>query len=63
MFKILDSLSGSKTYIIAVLIGLCYTLETLGYFDAEMRNTYVGLLGSMGLVSLRHGVEKSGPVQ
>ena len=54
-------LSGYKTYLIAAAIGVVSAAHQLGYLDAQLYGTLLGLLGGGGLATLRAGVTKSGP--
>lgn len=54
-------LNGYKTYLSALLLGLAFAANYLGYVDDELLKLLVGLLSSLGLISLRHGVEKVKP--
>ncbi len=51
-------LSGYKTYIIAVLIGIATVVHQIGYIDALTYQTILGILGAGGLAALRIGISK-----
>ena len=53
--KIEAALSGKKTYIIAILIGVAAALQSLGYVIPEI--VYV-ILGALGLGAVRSAIEK-----
>ena len=54
-------LTGYKTYIVAVLMGALSTAHMLGWIDDATYQAVLGLLGAIGLGTLRAGVAKSGP--
>ena len=56
-----EILSGKKTYLVAVAIGLVSVAYALGWIDKETWLTLLGLLNGAGLAALRDGVKKSGP--
>ena len=58
MKKLLNFLSGKKTYAIALLVGGLTVLQHLGMLDLEVYTVLMGLLGAGGLASLRAGVNK-----
>lgn len=45
-------LQGKKTYIVAVLVGLLAAGKSLGYVDDETYKMLLGLLNSLGLMTL-----------
>jgi len=47
---------GYKTYIIAALIGVVSAIHALGYIDAGMYQTLLGVLTGGGLATLRLAV-------
>lgn len=51
-------LSGYKTIIIAVLLGIFTTLKSLGYIDHDTWETIFGILSSGGLLTMRAAVAK-----
>lgn len=53
-------MSGRKTYIIAILMGALSTAHMLGWLDDATYQAILGLLGAVGLGTLRAGVTKSG---
>ena len=53
--------AGYKTYIVAVLMGALSTAHMLGWIDDATYQAVLGLLGAIGLGTLRAGVTKSGP--
>ena len=55
MKKVLEWLSGKKTYITAIVIGICAALQAAGIVVPEY--VYV-LLGAMGLGAVRSGLKK-----
>ena len=52
-------LDGKKTYITAMVLGLASFALAMGWLDKEQYQVIVGLLGSLGLATLRSGVTKS----
>ena len=50
-------LKGKKTYFIAIIAGVLAVLQSLGY---NVPPEVYAVLGSLGLATLRAGVEKSG---
>ncbi len=54
-----NSLSGKRTYIIATLIGVLSAVHFLGYIDANMYQTLLGILTGGGLAALRAAVPTS----
>ena len=56
----MNILSGYKTYIVAVLLGLVGAGKHLGYIDPEAATTIETLLLGGGLAFLRAGVKKAG---
>lgn len=58
----MNFLKGKKTYIIAVLIATTTFLLHAGLINDEIYKTIIGLLGALGLSTLRAGVT-SGPVE
>lgn len=54
-----ERLKGIKTYLVAAAVGVLAVLQHLGYVDASMYATLLGLLGAGGLAALRDGVESS----
>lgn len=59
----MEFLKGYKTYIIAILGGILSVCLKLGYIDATTYEWLMGVLGSLGLATLRLGVTASGPVK
>lgn len=55
----MGKLNGKKTYIIAILIGIVAVVENLGFISPEVALTLYGILGSGGLATLRHGVQRN----
>ena len=53
-------LSGKKTYVVAVLMGALTVAHTAGMIDDATYQAMLGLLGALGLGTLRAGVTKSG---
>ncbi|MFQ5658658.1 MAG: hypothetical protein ACE5G5_14040 [Candidatus Methylomirabilales bacterium] len=51
-------LQGSKTYIVAVLIGVASAAKFLGLVDDEFYKAILVFLGAGGLAALRAGVSK-----
>lgn len=51
-------LEGKKTYITAVVMGLAALARGLGWLDQHQYELLLGLLGSLGLATLRSGVSK-----
>jgi len=57
--KVMDFLSGKKTYIVVAVAILFNTLVQLGYLQVE-HVEYVNLvLGALGLATLRAGISKT----
>lgn len=54
----LPTLAGSKTYIIAGVIGIATAARYLGYLSESTYQLVLGLLGAGGLAALRAGVAK-----
>ena len=50
------SLTGKKTYINAILIGVASTIHYLGFIDVQAYALILGLLGATTVASLRHSV-------
>ena len=60
MRKVLDFLAGKKTYILAVIAGIDVAGSQLGFWEANhVREAAEAILG---VVFLRAGVDKSGPI-
>lgn len=55
-----ETLSGYKTYIVAVLIAIATFSKTVGWIDQATFEAILGVLGALGLTALRAGVTKSG---
>lgn len=53
MNNIVKAMSGKKTYLTAVLIGVLATLEHLGYIDKETSKTIFEMLVGLGLAALK----------
>lgn len=51
-------MSGYKTYLIAVGVGLATVAKVLGWIDSTTYEVILSLLGAGGLASLRAGVAK-----
>lgn len=60
MGKFLSSLSGYRTYIVAVLLGIANTSVALGWLNWEQVSIANGILAPLGLAFLRAGVDKAG---
>lgn len=54
-------LKGAKTYIVAALIAIATFLWKINLIDATMYQTIIGLLGALGLTTLRAAVGKVEP--
>jgi len=52
-------LSGKKTYITAVILALGVLARAMGWLTEEQYEIIMGLMGSLGLATLRAGVAKS----
>lgn len=50
-------LSGKKTYITAVLIGVTAAAHALGYITDGQANSLIGLLTGAGLAALRNSIK------
>lgn len=57
----MDWLSGKKTYIAAILGAVASFALAVGWLTTEQYGAVMGVLGSLGLATLRAGVTKSGP--
>lgn len=57
-----ELLRGKKTYTVGVLIALVSVAYAMGYIDQHTYMTLLGVLNSGGLIALRSGVTKSGPI-
>lgn len=55
MKKIIKYLSGKKTYITAIVIGIVAAAKQLGY---EVPDGVLEILAALGLISLRAGITK-----
>jgi hypothetical protein len=53
-------LSGYKTYIVAVLMGVATALHQLGYIDAQVYETVMGALGAGAVFTIRHAISTTG---
>jgi hypothetical protein len=53
------TLEGKKTYITAVVLALGSFAMALGWLSQEQYQVIIGLLGALGLATLRSGVAKS----
>lgn len=51
-------LTGNKTYLLAVCIGVLSAAHALGWITEDTFHTLVGLLGAGGLAALRAGVKR-----
>lgn len=56
-------LSGKKTYLVAGAMALVGFAKTVGWLDEDTYQAVFGLLGALGLTTLRAGVTKSGSSQ
>ena len=56
--KIGELLKGKKTYLVAVGIGICAALQSLGITIPPL---VWPILGALGLGAIRSGINKSGP--
>jgi hypothetical protein len=56
--KLIDFLSGKKTYIIAVIIAVLNFAVAMGWLSVEMIDQINLILVSLGLGSLRAGISK-----
>ena len=54
-------LSGKKSYLVAIVMGLLSTAYALDWVDDATYQTLLGVVGALGLGTLRAGVTKSGP--
>ena len=50
--------SGKKTYLVALGVAIATAAHQLGWIDATVYQTILGLLGAGGLAALRSGVGK-----
>lgn len=53
-------LAGKKTYIIGFLIAVATFVHQMGWIEAGVYQTIMGLLGAGGVVALRAGINKGG---
>jgi hypothetical protein len=53
-------LTGKKTYIMALIMGLGAFARGVGWLDPQQFELLMGLAGSMGLAALRSGVSRTG---
>jgi len=51
-------LSGKKTYLTALFIGLITFAQYMGWIDADVFKQLLALAGATGLAALRAGVDK-----
>ena len=51
-------MNGYKTYLIAALGVVVAGLSATGYITEGQANLIYGILGSLGLATLRHGIKK-----
>ena len=58
MKKLVEFLSGKKTYIFATLIALVVFANTMLWIDDETTRVLLGLFGAGSIASLRAGVAK-----
>jgi hypothetical protein len=56
--NVIEYLSGKKTYIVAVLVGIVAVAQYLGYITAEIATILYGLLGATGLATTRAAIAK-----
>ena len=52
-------LNNYKTYIVAISAGAVVMAQALGWIDAEALKVLYGLLGAVGLGSIRHAIQKA----
>ena len=57
----MDWISGKKTYLAAIAVGIVTALQAAGLLTDEQAQAAYGGLAAFGLYSLRQGVSKSGP--
>lgn len=55
--SVIQALSGYKTYLVAVALGLLTVAQTLGWLTVEQAATIQTLLLGAGLAALRQGVK------
>lgn len=53
-------MSGYRTYTSAAMMGILAVAFGLGWINRDLYEALVGLVGGIGLATLRSGVEKSG---
>ena len=58
MKKLLDKLSGYKTYLVVVIAVIVNGCVAQGYIDPQYLDTINTVLGFLGLGTLRHGIKK-----
>lgn len=58
----LEFLMGKKTYLAAILLFIAAGAKGMGLITPEQYEVVMGVLGALGLSTLRAGVTKSGPV-
>lgn len=52
-----EKLKGSKTYIVAGCGVIVAGLYSMGYIDQTLYDGLIGVLGALGLASVRHGMK------
>ena len=52
----MEWLKGKKTYIVAILAGLVVMAQQAGFVTPEQAVAITGVLGAMGLATLRAGI-------
>ena len=60
MDKVFGFLSGYRTYIVAILLGVSNIGASLGWWTWEQAQVADGILAPFGLAFLRAGVDKAG---
>lgn len=58
MNKTIAFLSGKKTYILAVLVGITAVAQTLGYIDSTIASLIYAVLGGSSVATVRSAISK-----
>jgi type IV secretory pathway VirB2 component (pilin) len=56
--KTFELINGKKTYLVAILFVIIAGLKAEGYISVDQYELVIGILGALGLASLRHGMSK-----
>jgi hypothetical protein len=55
--KIIETLKGKKTYILAVIGGIVFTLQILGIIDNEVASQILTFLGLGSIATIRNAIK------